>query len=266
MQKTKIFLNKIKKIFFSSFFVVLFFAQPCFANTSRNLTIFAEPNMVLALTKIAHLYSGKANVVVAVNFSSSADLINNIDSGEPADVFISGHSKWIEILRQKGLVDVYNVGYIARDELVLATSKSNPNLPQELKNTNLSLENSLKILNQNKATLIIDFEGNSSGKFSQDFIQNYSLEDLKLFKKVAEDKSPILSIIKSDPEQYALLLNSQIKNDPDLQILAIKKDANIFYQALVIAGDNMEVAREFIKFLKSDIAKEILEQSGFSEN
>jgi ABC-type molybdate transport system substrate-binding protein len=51
-----------------------------------------------------------------------------------------------------------------------------------------------------------------------------------------------------------------------LLILATKKNLNIFYQALVIAGDNMEVAREFLKFLKSAEAKKILEQSGFIAN
>ena len=38
---------------------------------------------------------------------------------------------------------------------------------------------------------------------------------------------------------------------------------DIFYQALVIAGNNMEVAREFLKFLKTPQSKEILKENGF---
>ena len=41
----------------------------------------------------------------------------------------------------------------------------------------ISLEEALKIINQSKSTLILDFEGNSSGKFSGDFVQNLNLND-----------------------------------------------------------------------------------------
>jgi molybdate transport system substrate-binding protein len=251
------------KVFCRLFLVLFFLLQNSFASPSRNLTIFAEPNMVLALTKISRLYSQKSNVIVAINFNSSSDLISNVDSGEPADIFISAHSGWIETLHQKGLVDVYNNGYIAGDNLVLITSKSNPNLPEELRSEKLSLEDALTVLNRNKSTLILDYEGNSSGKISNDLIKNSAFLDIRLFHKLAEDKSPILKILRGNTESYGLLLKSQIKDQSDFQILAAKKDGNIFYQVLVIAGDNMEIAREFLKFLKSDGAKKTLGESGF---
>jgi molybdate transport system substrate-binding protein len=255
--------NSLKKLLFG-FSTFLFFAQNSFANSSRNITIFAEPNMALALTKIGHLYSQKSNVIVSINFAPSSELINNIDSGEPSDVFISAHPGWIETLRQKGLVDVYNIGYIASDKLVLVASKLNVILPPEFNDKKIMLEEALKILDQNKATLIIDNEGNSSGKFSNDFLKKFSFPDLKIFNKIDEDKSPILSILDGNNQQYALLLTSQVKNKKDLKILATKDDEYIFYQALVIAGDNMEVAREFLKFLKSEIAQNVLRESGFN--
>lgn len=259
-------MKKFPKKFIGIFLSIFFFAQISAASTSRNLTIFAEQNMALALTKIARIYSQKSNVIVSVNFNSSSELISEIDSGEPADIFISAHHGWIESLRQKGVVDVYNVGYIASDELVLATSKSNPNIPAELQNKKIILADALAVLNRERLTLILDNENNSSGNASNNFIKHFSFENLKLFHKLNEDKSPFISIIKSNSENYALLLASQIKNEPNFQTLASKKDENIFYQALVIAGDNMEIAREFLKFLKSDTSKIILRENGFIVN
>lgn len=251
------------KIFYRNLVIFLLIATSGFAAPSRNLTIFTEPNMVLALTRIARLYSQKSNVITSINFNSSLDLIAEIDSGAPANVFISAHSGWINTLRRRGLVDVYNIGYIASDKLMLVTSKSNPDILSELRDKKLSLENKLKILNQTKQTLIIDDEGCSSGKISSDIISRLNLLDIKLFKKLSEDKSPFLSIIANNPEYYALLLASQVKNEPDLEILATKKDSGIFYQALVIADDNMDIAREFLRFLKSEAAQKILRESGF---
>jgi len=264
MQKTK---NKIElKIIFANFLILFFCATTSFASNSRNLTVFAEPNMSLALTKISRLYSQKFDVIVSANLGSSADLISNIDSGEPADVFISAHPRWIQTLHQKGLVDVYNIGLIAKDALVLITSKSNPAIPEELRDKDLSVEECLRILDGKKATLILDNEGNSSGEFSNALVAGLELFNLQVFHKLAEDKSPIFNTIKSDNSYYALLLASQVRNDSNYQILATKKDFGIFYRALVIAGDNMDVAREFLKFLKTNAAKKILEQSGFDES
>lgn len=257
--------TKITKILLG-FFLLFFSVSNSFASSSRNLTVLAEPNMVLALTKIARLYSQKSGVIVSVNFASSVDLINEIDAGEPADIFISAHNRWIETLRQKGLVDVYNIGYFASDKLALVTSKANSNLPAELMDKKLSLEEALEILNRNKSTLILDNEGNSSGKYSNDLVESMALSDLKQYHKLAEDKSPVVNLVKSNNDQYALLLTSQVRKDEELQVLSLKSDEDIFYQALVIAGDNMEIAREFLKFLKSPAAQMILKDSGFFVN
>ena len=145
----------MKKILF---LCLLLFSLPApsFANTSRNLTIFAEPNMSLALVKIVRLHSQAANIAITANFDSAKELIADIESGESVDVFISAHQGAIETVKQKGLADIHNIGYVAR-----------------------------------------------------------------------------------------------LKNN------------EVFYQALVIAGDNMETAREFVKFLKSDVAKAIFQDSGF---
>ncbi len=261
MTQTK--LKKITKIFLS-LVALCFFSQNAAAATSRSLTVFAEQNMVPAFVKIARLYSQKNHVTVSVNFNSSAELINDVDSGEPADIFISAHSGWIETLRQKGLTDVYNTGHIARDKLVLVASKENLNIPAALLKKNISLEEALRILDSLKATVITDQEGNSSGRYSTNFLKSLALNNLQVFTKLGEDKSSVLDLTQDNVEHYAVLLASQLQNRPNLQIVASQKQANVSYQALVIAGDNMETAREFLKFLKSDAAKLILRENGFT--
>ena len=253
----------LKKIFLITFLLIAAGAQ---ASPSRNLTIFAEPNIASALTKIARIYSPMNNVIISINFGSSYNLISNIDSGEPVDIFISAHKGWIESLHQKGVVDVYNVGYIAQDNLVLATLKTNSNIPEELQKGKISPKQALTVLNESKATIILDEEGNSAGYYAKKFLDELALSNLKNFSKLAEDKTPLLSIIRNSPTSYALLLESQINNKSDFQIIARDDKKDIFYQALVIAGDNMDTAREFLKFLKSEQAKNILKNSGFVAN
>ncbi len=254
--------NILAKFLFTLLTLHLFVSN-AYASPTRTLTVFAEENMSSALIKLARVYSQKNRVIVSVNFNSSAELMNDIDSGEPADIFISAHSGWLESLKQKGLTDIYNTGHIARDRLVLVAANSNTQIPTELKNKKITLENALKIVNQNKFTLLTDQEATSSGKFSNDLVRSLALDELHLFTKLSEDKSSGFKLTGDNALSYALLLNSQVVNRKNLQILATQKQAAISYQALVIAGDNMETAREFLKFLKSDTAKTILHDNGF---
>jgi molybdenum ABC transporter molybdate-binding protein len=251
------------KLLFCFFFLISLFSYNANAIPSRNLTIFADPNMALAITKIARIFSQKFNVITSVNFNFGINLIDEIDSGVPVDVFISAHPIMIDSLRNKGLVDFYNNGYIARDQLILVTTKTNSNIPQEIiDKEKISLTEALKIISKNKAYLVIDNENNSSGNIARNFINRLSLTGFKIFKKSNEEKSSLVTMIKNHQENYSLLLLSQIKNQENFQILA-QDDDNIFYRSLVIAGDNMELAREFLKFLKSDQASQILKESGF---
>ncbi len=248
------------RAFFAVILSLIFLNSSCLAatTTGRSITVFAEPNLAIALTKIARIYAQKTHTVVSVNFNSAYELVNSIDSGEPADVFISAHPQSIESLRQKGLVDVYNIGFIARDKLILAALKSNT-----LASSNFPFEGALRFLDQSKSDLIIDNEGSSSGFFAKSLLNKLSLQNIRLYPKIIEDKTTIISSLKSSDNGYSLLLSSQYDEDNDLQILAEEKTGNIFYQALVIAGDNMDIAREFLKFLKKDEAKKILRENRF---
>jgi molybdate transport system substrate-binding protein len=219
--------------------------------------------MFVALSKIARIYSQNYAVNVAVNFNSSLDFINEIDSGEPADIFITAHPVWSETLRQKGLIDVYNIGYVADDKLVLATSKNNKELSPKLLKKDLTLEEAILIIDENKNNLIVDHEGSSSGIFAKNFLQNFTFENLNIFTKLQEDRNSLVYNLKNDRNAYALIFESQIRKNSDLKIIAYKNDKNIFYRALVIAGDNMDVAREFLKFLKNSTAQKIFKENNF---
>lgn len=259
-------INKFFKMLQKILIIFLLISSTAHASQSRTLTIFAEPNVALPLTKIARQFSRVSNVIVSINFTSADNLIYNIDNGEPADIFISAHNTSIETLHQKGVIDIYNVGYVAQDQLVVATPKENDLIPQLLKNENISFNDALKVLNNEKAAIILDEDGNSSGFFAKAILAKSALNDVRVFSRIAEDRTSLLSAIKSNKNNYSILLASQIYNKADFKILAKNSDISIFYQALIIAGDNMEVAREFLKFMKSDEAKIYFKSYGFIVN
>jgi molybdenum ABC transporter molybdate-binding protein len=229
--------------------------------SSRNLTIFAEPNLFQALTKISRAYSKKNNVVVSINFNSSEKLIDYIEEGGVIDLFICANEEQIKAIKQRGLADVYNSVNIAFDKLVLVTSNQDSQLLLQLKNQ-MPIAQAIKILDKDKIHSIIDDEETLLDTQSLKLINETANLDLELSKKLDEE-AKTLNNPDLASKYYAISLASQAQNKKDITIVTTFDKADIIYQALIIAGDNMEVAREFVQFLKSKEAKLILVESGF---
>lgn len=162
-------------------------------------------------------------------------------------------------MKQKGLADYYNIGFFAKDQIVLVKSKKNKNELLDEKKANL--RNYLKQLSQVGATIITDSEGSSSGGNVINYINNLNLKNIKIFSKVPEDESSVAKLITNSKDRYGLLFLSQVYDNDDLVILAKSEKNDIFYQALVVLGYNMEIAREFLRFLDSKTAQDILKQN-----
>ncbi|MES2677107.1 MAG: molybdate ABC transporter substrate-binding protein [Pseudomonadota bacterium] len=228
-----------------------------------NLTIFSESNMTYPLVKVARLYSEQKNAIVSINFDYSAQLIQNINDGEPADVFIASHPDWIEILKQKGLVDVYNLTNVAKDKLLLITSKNNHKLKIDEIIKLGNIHKILQTISDQNIPLIVDSENTSLGKYTNAILQAAKISNQKFYRRVSEDKKTIVDLISDKDEYCGIVLASSITGYDNIVVLKEIENSEIYYQALVIAGDHMEKAREFLKFIKSDEMKSIFVASGF---
>jgi molybdate transport system substrate-binding protein len=243
--------------------VLSVFPSSSLAKESNSLTIFSESNMTYPLTQISRLYSAQSNTIVSINFNSSSELIKNIDYGEPADIFISSHPSWIETLKQKGLIDVYNLTNIAKDSLVLISSINNNKITQqEIAEIN-NVTRILKIINNKKIPLIVDSEFTSLGKYTATILKTANIKNHKIYRKFSEDKKAIVDFIDENDEYCGIVMASSIKNYKNIVVLKEIPNSEIYYQVLVIAGDNMSQARDFLEFVKSNEVGKILSNSGF---
>ena len=263
MAKNSKFSTKLTIISLIISIFLAFFSYNSYAKNPTNLTIFSESNMTYALTKIARYYSKKKNVAISINFNSSFDLINNIDLGEPADIFVSSHIDWVKNLSQKGLVDRYSSLNFAQDQLVLVTSKNNKKLTIEDLKEAPQLNQILKIISQKKVPLIVGSQYSSLGRYTAKILEESNIDNFQIFQKLNEDKKSITDFINQNNDYCAIVMASEIKNNKNITILSEVPFVEIDYRALVIAGDNMENARKFIAFLQEPEAKKILKEDGF---
>lgn len=229
----------------------------------HNLTIFSESNMTFPLVKIARLYSATNNSTVSINFNNSYELIKNIDDGESSDVFIASHPDWIDGLKQKGLVDVYNLANVAKDKLLLITSKKNHKINIAKINQISDTKAILKEINNQQISLIVDSKLTSLGKYTDTILKEKSVSNQRIYHRVLEDKKSIVDFINENDTYCGIVLASSVKNYDDILVLKTIDNSEIYYQALVIAGTNMDKARDFLEFIKSDAAKTVFAENGF---
>ncbi len=228
----------------------------------NNLTILSEDNMTYPLVKIARLYSESNNSIVSINFNNSHQLIADIEAGEPADVFISSHPDWIDDLKQKGLVDVYNLVNLATDSLVLVTSRNNNKIDTTKINQLQDSKTIFREMRSRRNKLIIDSNHSSLGKYTDTILKQDNLVNQKVYRKNIDDKKPIADFINENNEYYGIMTSS-VRSYDNILILKTIEDIEIHYQALVIAGNNMDKARDFLEFIKSKQVKDIFAESGF---
>ena len=86
----------------------------------------AEPVLVFAASSLTNVLDAMrsdleraAGATVTLSYASSATLARQIESGAPADLFISADPEWMEYLAARKLVRAGNVVGIARNRLVL---------------------------------------------------------------------------------------------------------------------------------------------------
>jgi len=251
----------------SRFFAIicLLHATPCFAIDT--VTVMADNSLSLAMTALARDYAKSSNAIVNTSFAASAAQQSQISEGSAADILITPKAEWIENLKTQGVVDIYSQTPIARNRIALVAPTNSP------------LQ--IKLANGFPVSLLIQqfgWEPNfvvaspdilEEGAFSKEALRNLGvandLEEYTLYIKRLDQMFDMVA----NHGMYGLFFYSSTIGKTGVRVLdLLPEDSHrpIEYNAVVLAGDNMDEARKFITYLKSDNAKEILRDYGFLAN
>ncbi len=92
----------------------------------KEVTVFAAASLTNALTDIGKIYEEKGNGKVVFSFASSSTLARQIESGAPADVFLSANEEWMDYLEKKNLVMPGTRANLLRNTLVFVVPADSP--------------------------------------------------------------------------------------------------------------------------------------------
>ena len=69
------------------------------------LTVFAAASLTNALEEVGRAFTATTGVPVRFSFASSSQLAKQVESGAPADVFVSADQEWMDYLASRRLIE-----------------------------------------------------------------------------------------------------------------------------------------------------------------
>lgn len=224
----------------------------------------ADSSMSIAMSELARDYAKRANVVVNTSFAASGAQQAQISEGGAADILITPKQQWIDELKTQGLLDVYSQTAVAKNRLALVGPVNSPlqvRIASEFPTAPL-----IRLFNWEPAFVVGSPEMLQEGVYGKEALRNLG---------VAGDLEEYTLYVKQLPQMYAMVTNQQMYGvffysstigRAGIRVLDIFPESShrpIAYSAVAIAGDNMEEARKFLKYIQSDAARKILQGNGF---
>lgn len=102
-------------------FAAVVLASAAATAAAQDVTVFAAASLTNALEEIAKIYREKGGGGVKFSFASSSTLAKQIESGAPADIFVSADEQWMDYLAQRNLIEASTRSSRLGNVLVLIT-------------------------------------------------------------------------------------------------------------------------------------------------
>jgi molybdate transport system substrate-binding protein len=238
-------------------------AAPCSAQeTLPSIVVTADDSLALPMARITRDYAREHQAAVALSLSGMKEEIGQIAEGSTTDVLITAKEHLLETLKQQGLVDIYSEVAVASDRLVLVgppdtgfradLTKAFPTAPL------------IQLMGGEANFVLGNPETLPDGAIAREALRRMdALADLEPYTLYIRQRAQMNEMILQH-NAYGIMLASEARRLP-VTIIGEFPAAlypPITYKAVVLAGENMNTARNFIEYLKSPAARDLFKERG----
>lgn len=233
---------------------------------STEIIVSAAASLSESYTEIAKKIKEEKNIEVVLNFGGSQSLAAAMEEGAGADIFASANTKYMDKLKEKGLISEERI--FAKNGLVLCKNNK----------AKVSVA-ALSDLSNSEVKLIVGDKVVPIGSYFYDSLDKAIKEN----KISVEEKDAIIKNIKSSEMNvkdvvskvllgvgnigvvYKTDINDSVRKELDIIELEELSDIYVEYPIGIINSSNKkEVAKEFIDYITNGNGKEILKKHGFT--
>jgi molybdate transport system substrate-binding protein len=258
---------------FASFFAIAFLAIP-FANAqdarpaenaavaTKPVVVFAAASLKNALDSIAKDWEAKTGKKATLSFAASSAIAKQIESGAPADLFISADLKWMDWVAERKLIDDASRKTLLGNTLVLIA-------PAESAVT-LKIEKGFKLaeaLGEGRLAMG-DPKSVPAGIYGQAALTSLGVWD-QVSAKVAgaENVRVALTYVARGETPLGIVYGTDAKSEPKVKVVdTFPADSHppIVYPVAITASSTNADAKAFSAYLSTPEAAKVFEGQGFT--
>jgi len=224
--------------------------------------VFAAASLTNALDEAGQLFERQGGAHTKISYAASSALAKQIESGAPADMFISADLDWMDYLEQHHLIQTATRKNLLGNRLVLI-APAESDAKAEIK-PGLDLVGLLK----GGRLAMADPDSVPAGKYGK-----AALEKLGVWNSVraavapAETVRAALLFVSRRETPLGIVYATDAAADPRVKIVGVfPPDTHppIIYPAALTADSKNASAARLLEFLGSAAAKPIFEKQGFT--
>lgn len=232
------------------------------AKAQDKVTVFAAASMKNALDNADKAWSAEAGKQVTASYAASSALAKQIESGAPADVFISADLDWMKYVSEKKLIKEDTKTNWLANRIVLVAPKD--------KATPVDVKPGFDLAGLLHGGKLAMGEPNSvpAGKYGKAALEKLgSWTEVEKSVAGAESVRAALALISRGEAPFGIVYQTDAAADPGVAIVGtFPEDTHppIVYPIAILSDSKSPDAAAYVEFLKSAKAAPFFEKEGFT--
>ncbi|HMJ30203.1 MAG TPA: molybdate ABC transporter substrate-binding protein [Xanthobacteraceae bacterium] len=228
----------------------------------QTLTVFAAASMKNALDDTNAAFTKATGTKVVASYAASSALAKQIESGAPADVFVSADLQWMDYVAQKNLIKPDSRVNLLGNKLVLIAP-----LDSKLDKVTIGQGFDIAKLAGNGRIAVADVKAVPAGLYAKAALEKlggWAAAEPKL--AMAENVRATLSFVARGETPVGIVYETDAKVEPKVKIVGVFPDGShppVIYPVAATASAKAD-AGKYLNFLRGNEAKTIFEKYGFS--
>ncbi len=261
--KGRVFTRRLGLVAVLTLGIALGFNSAALCADTDTVTVFAAASTTNAITDIGKMFTEKGKGKFVPSFASSSTLAKQIESGAPANVYLSANQKWMDYLDEKKVIVPSSRFDLLANTIVLI-------VPGDSKVKKVEIGpgfDLVKLLGDGRVAMG-DPDHVPAGIYGKQ-----ALEHLGLWKAVepkvarSKDVRAALTLVERGETPFGIVYATDAAISDKVKIVGtFPADTHppIVYPVALVKGKDTAVAKSFLDFLKTNEAKAVFKKYGFT--
>lgn len=232
------------------------------AVAAEKVTVFAAASLKNALDGANAAWASEGGGQAIASYAASSALAKQIESGAPADIFISADLDWMDYVAKKDLIKADTRSNLLGNRIVLVAAKD------QAKPVEIAMGFNLAALLGDGKLAMGEVKSVPAGKYGK-----AALESLGVWPSVetkvagAESVRAALALVSRGEAPYGIVYQTDVTADPGVAVVGTFPAGShppIIYPVAVLAESKNPAAAAYLAFLKSEKAAHFFTDQGFT--